>query len=385
MVGHEPASFILKATARCNLNCPYCYMFNLRDRSFAGRPPVMPREVVVAAAGRIAAQVRRLGRTKASVTFHGGEPLLAGPAWFRDAVAALRGAAPEVAFEFTVQSNGVLLTGEWLDLFADLGVVVALSVDGLPEVHNRTRVDHAGRGTYEATRRALERLNAHPAREQLFGGVLCVIDPSVSGAATYHHLRALGVDRMDFLLPLDHNWDAPPPRPGAYAEYLLPIFDAWWAENNPQVLVRMLFDIMKLLVGARQHIDSLGGAPVNIAVVETDGSLEPLDALRACRDGLTLTGLNVLRHDLWALQDTPVYQAAVAGQQGLDAIMCGGCALREVCGGGYLPNRYSAERGFANPSVYCLDLQRVILHVAQHIDRALPPAPAAGAPPVAWA
>ncbi|PTA68635.1 radical SAM protein [Deinococcus arcticus] len=382
MVGQEPASFILKATAHCNLNCPYCYMFNLRDRSFAGRPRVMPTGVVEAAARRIAAQVRRLGRQTASVTFHGGEPLLAGQDWFRDAVAVLREAAPEVAFEFTVQSNGVLLTRDWLDLFADLGVVVALSLDGLPEAHNRTRVDHAGRGTYDATRRAIERLNAHPARERLFGGVLCVIDPAVSGTATYHHLRGLGVDRMDFLLPLDHNWDAPPPQPGAYAAYLVPIFDAWWAENNPNVLVRMFFDIMKLLLGARQHIDSLGGAPVNIAVVETDGSLEPLDALRACRDGLTLTGLNVLEHELWALQGVPVYQAAVAGQRGLDALMCGACALREVCGGGYLPNRYSAATGFANPSVYCLDLQRLILHIAAQVDRALPPQPGA---PAAWA
>ncbi|SEJ00533.1 uncharacterized protein SAMN04488058_10376 [Deinococcus reticulitermitis] len=358
-------SFILKVTAACNLNCPYCYMFNLRDQTYLGRPRVMAPDVLAAAARRIGEHLAAQQLPETSVTFHGGEPLLAGRDWFREAVPELRRHAGSAQLRLGVQTNATLLDAAWLDLFAELGVSVSVSLDGTPEAHDQTRVDHAGRGTYRATERGLRLLLEHPARAQLFGGVLCVMDPQQSGLAIYRHFRALGIDRMDFLWPLAHNWDDPPARPGAFARYLIPVFDAWWDENDPRVLVRFFFDVLKLLLGGRHHIDALGGDPVNIAVIEVDGSLEPLDALRACGHGLTLTGLNVAHDPVAALGTVPLYQAAVQGQAGLHAGTCGQCDLREVCGGGYLPNRYSRARGFDNPNVYCMDLQTVILHVAR--------------------
>jgi len=47
---------------------------------------------------------------------------------------------------------------------------------------------------------------------------------------------------------------------------------------------------------------------------------------------------------------------------------CQACDLVRVCGGGYLPHRYSAANGFANPSVYCADLQHVIQHIQHRCD-----------------
>ena len=53
--------------------------------------------------------------------------------------------------------------------------------------------------------------------------------------------------------------------------------------------------------------------------------------------------------------------------------MCQSCPIVKVCGGGYLPHRYSLHRGFANPSVYCRDLTKLITHVRSSVLATIPP------------
>lgn len=40
-------SVLLKITNRCNLNCKYCYMYNLEDKSFKTLLGIMPEEVAI--------------------------------------------------------------------------------------------------------------------------------------------------------------------------------------------------------------------------------------------------------------------------------------------------------------------------------------------------
>ena len=46
---------------------------------------------------------------------------------------------------------------------------------------------------------------------------------------------------------------------------------------------------------------------------------------------------------------------------------CQECSLVTVCGGGYLPHRYSGGENFANPSVYCADLMKIINHIRKRV------------------
>jgi hypothetical protein len=55
------------------------------------------------------------------------------------------------------------------------------------------------------------------------------------------------------------------------------------------------------------------------------------------------------------------------------APQCRGCAVGQICGGGLYPHRYRAETGFANPSVYCADLYRLISHIRDRVRADLLP------------
>jgi uncharacterized protein len=359
-------TFILKATSTCNLRCGYCYMFEQADRSAEYQPPVMDSAVLRSAACAIAAYCAKFHQPKALIVFHGGEPTLAGPAWFRQAVQVFGAHMPAAcSTSFAMQTNGVLLNDDWVNLCAELEIGVSISLDGPPAVHDRQRTKATGAGSYRDAVAAIQRIQRHAGMQRLFGGVLCVVNPSEDGRAIYRHFRSLGIETMDFLLPVEANWDHPPSgcaSPTPFADYLIPIFDEWWSENNPKVRITYFDSLLHLLVGSRVHSDALGGDPLTMVVVDCDGSIEPVDSLRACGNGFTKLGLNTKADPIERAFQHPTFQLALAGQEGLCAT-CRRCELRDICGGGYLPSRFRQANGFDNTSVYCADLTKLIHHV----------------------
>src|SRR3954447_7374093 len=68
---------LLKTASRCNLNCTYCYVYNMGDDGWRSQPKRMSADVIDAVVG----QVGRLSHSQEhplSVVMHGGEPLLLG-------------------------------------------------------------------------------------------------------------------------------------------------------------------------------------------------------------------------------------------------------------------------------------------------------------------
>ena len=103
-------------------------------------------------------------------------------------------------------------------------------------------------------------------------------------------------------------------------------------------------------------------------VIETDGSLEQTDALKVAYDGAAHTGYHVLHHSLQDVMDDP---RAIGAAGGDVSPTCSACSVFDTCGGGLYPHRYRPGNGFANPSVYCHDLKRLIEHVSDRVERGL--------------
>ncbi|WP_131738481.1 FxsB family cyclophane-forming radical SAM/SPASM peptide maturase [Actinomadura roseirufa] len=353
--------FVLKVHARCDLACDYCYVFAMADQGWRDRPAQMPREVVDAAAARIGEHVRAHGLDAVRLVLHGGEPLLADTALLARAVRAVRAAAGGAAVEVAVQTNGTRLDEERLAALAGLDVRVGVSLDGDAAAQDRHRRLAGGRGSHARVAAGLGRLTA-PRFRHLFAGLLCTIDLRNDPVATYEALLAFAPPRMDFLLP-HGTWDAPPPGrdPAAagtpYAGWLLRIFDAWYPAGG--VEIRLFAEILQLLLGGRASSELLGVAPIGVAVVETDGSIEHSDLLKAVSATAPATGLHVARDSFDAVLAMPM---TVARQLGVDGLCdrCRACRWARVCGGGLYAHRYRSGTGYLNPSVYCPDLLALI-------------------------
>jgi uncharacterized protein len=363
--------FIVKVHSRCDLACDYCYMYPPADHSWRARPPVMPPHVVDRLAERIAEHVRGGRAPRINLLLHGGEPLLAGPAVLRSVVESVR-AAVDGEVVAGLQTNGLRLTKAHLELFAELEVSVGLSLDGPAAVHDRHRVDRRGRGSHAAAVRALELIRAADV-PGLFAGLLCVVDVSCDPVDTLEALLAHRPPTLDLLLP-HASWAAPPARPAApgphpgaeYGVWLAAAFDHWYGLRPPGPQVRLFQEILAALCGGPSASESVGLSPSGSVVIETDGGIEQVDALKTIYPGAAATGLDVFRHSFDDALAHPGIRARRIGAAAL-ADACRACELGAVCGGGFYAHRYRPGTWFKNPSVYCADLFHLISHVRERI------------------
>ncbi|MGH3170921.1 MAG: radical SAM protein, partial [Trebonia sp.] len=274
--------FIVKVHSRCDLKCDYCYMYEMTDQSWRDQPRAMSEQTADLAASRIADHARAHGLPEVTLILHGGEPLLAGRDLLTRLVTATRRAAgPGVAVHAAIQTNGVGLSEDYMSLFDELGVRVGVSVDGDQEAHDRHRRFSRGQGSYAAVSAGLDRLRRFP---HLYGGLLCTVDLRNDPIRTYRALVDFGPPKIDFLLPHGTWLDPPPGRTLApasipYADWLTEVFDDWYPK--PLTRIRLFEEIMQLLLGGGSGSEIAGLAPTRMVVIETDGSIEQEDTLKA--------------------------------------------------------------------------------------------------------
>jgi len=333
--------------------------------------------VVDAAIKRIHAYSSERGTRRVGIIFHGGEPLLAGQSFFRQFIdKANSELMPGIEPVFSMQTNGTLLDQSWLDLLRELNIEFGISLDGPEAVNDANRVDHRGRGSYARVQRAIELAMADPPPDDVFGGVLTVINLDADPLEVYDLYRKLGIRSADFLLPDGHynnlpaglTWES---TDTPYANWLIRLFDRWFSDDDATFRIPIFEDIIGLLLGAPVGMDDLGGTADGVIVIESDGTIEPVDVLKICGDRFTKTRFNVASSDISDVYQSELVRTYLAGGRIL-CKKCQLCPVQAVCGGGYLPHRYSAANGFDNPSIYCRDLMKLIISIRQTVVGVLP-------------
>lgn len=356
-------SLVVKVAERCNLKCSYCYMYEHGDTGYLRRPKFMSDETFNHLLYRMREYCDRRPSHRMSIGMHGGEPTLVGAARMDRFARMAKTVLGRRLKSINMQTNATLIDGEWVEVLRSHGIKAGVSIDGPPEIHDATRKTPTGHGSYAATIRGLRILQ----EGKVLGGVLCVINPAHSGLACYRHFRRLGVRHIDFLLP-DVTRDTKPMLYGGYgetpvADYLTPIFDEWYGEDDPRVVIRYFWSILRMMIGGRPLSDSLGNPLQSYLIIESDGSIQAVDTLRICEPGLPDSGLNVARHgfDDLALGLPLVHK--LAHEKINPCNTCLQCPDVPVCGGGYLPHRYKRSNGFDNPSAWCKDIRKLLQHI----------------------
>ncbi|WP_369237130.1 radical SAM/SPASM protein FxsB, inactivated metallohydrolase extension form [Streptomyces sp. R21] len=368
---------VLKIHSRCNIACDHCYMYEHADQSWRDRPVVISEETVTQIGLRLFSYTQAHRLDSIAVILHGGEPLLVGPTRLRRICEELtRILSPVTTVDLRMHTNGMLLHRRHLEVLREFGVKVGISLDGDQAANDRHRLDRRGKSSYEKVLRGIELLRS-PEYRHLFQGLLCTVDVANDPLAVHDALAALEPPRIDYLLP-HSTWDNPPPpgntdSPTPYADWLLRIFDRWQEQGRPME-VRTFDSVQSTLRGGPPLTEAMGLASSDLAVVETDGTIEQADSLKTAYDGAPATGYDVFHHTFEEYVRHPGVRARQLGIEGVSEI-CRRCPVVESCGGGLYAHRYSTERGFDNPSVFCADLRAFVDGVAERItDRPFAPA-----------
>ncbi|ALJ36348.1 MULTISPECIES: cyclophane-forming radical SAM/SPASM peptide maturase YhhB [Azospirillum] len=372
------SSFLVKIASRCNLDCDYCYMYHHADQAWRDMPRFLSPSHQTAFANRLVEYLGERAINRVAVIFHGGEPLLAGAEELAAFARLLRQTVGERAqIDVGLQTNGLLLTDEALDLLEEETISVSLSLDGPRDVNDRHRLTRRGGSSFDGAYAALERLCARPS---LFAGVIAVVDPEVPPSKILEFFDRHSPPKLDFLLP-DANHVRPPPGRDAdadlYLRWLVEAFDLWF-DRYAHLPLRLFEALLDAVAGLPSGTDAFGFGDVSLITIETDGTYHDLDVLKVTAEGATkLVG---------SLDDTPIGLAAGSPQMqrhrrllcpdGL-APKCRSCPEVDVCGGGSVPHRYAAD-GFAQPTVYCREMLGLIRHVRRRLAQTVVPA----APPL---
>ncbi len=135
---------VVQPTPFCNIACTYCYLPSREAKSVIALDTVRTLFSKIFASPYPAPEL--------TVIWHAGEPLVVPAAFYRvafDAIEALR--PPSLSVRHAFQTNGMLLTPEWCDLFKQYNVGVGVSIDGPKQLHDAHRVTRSGRGTFDRT------------------------------------------------------------------------------------------------------------------------------------------------------------------------------------------------------------------------------------------
>jgi uncharacterized protein len=142
---------VVQPTPFCNISCSYCY---LPQRNVT---TVMQQSTVT----NLFEQVFASGWTRDGLTviWHAGEPLVVPIAFYEEAFQAIEALRPStLQVRHSIQTNGMLITKEWCELFKKWNVGVGVSIDGPRELHDAHRVTRTGRGTFDKSMAGLRML-----------------------------------------------------------------------------------------------------------------------------------------------------------------------------------------------------------------------------------
>lgn len=157
--------FMLLPSSTCPARCVYC--FGPRQ---AG--PGMTGETLAAALAWMRGLDKLNGEKaggRSELVFHGGEPLLAGEAFYRSALPQIRRIFGDQDLSIGVQSNLWPLTEGLCELFAEYGIALGTSLDGPEGINDAQR----GRGYFRRTLAGIERARRHGLK---VGGI-CTFTP----------------------------------------------------------------------------------------------------------------------------------------------------------------------------------------------------------------
>jgi uncharacterized protein len=133
---------VIQPTPFCNINCSYCYLPQRADKT------VMQHSTIRVLFEQLFAS--SWASQELTVIWHAGEPLVVPPAFYESAFQTIAALCPSsVRVQHSMQTNGMLLSTEWCDLFKRWHVGVGVSIDGPRRVNDTHRLTRAGRSTFD--------------------------------------------------------------------------------------------------------------------------------------------------------------------------------------------------------------------------------------------
>lgn len=339
------------------------------DTGWKDLPHQISYETIDAVTGALSELSEKQNRPFA-VVLHGGEPLLLGYSKLEHLIFSLRDALPDEC-SISLQTNGILINKKILDLCSNTRTTISVSLDGPKDIHDKNRVGHTAKGTYDAVLKGLNLLREHLDSQFLFTGLLAVVDIESEPVEIYNFFKTLNPPSVDFIYRDGNHSRLPIGKQSLqsteYGQWIGKLLDVYLADSNP-IKIRILDDLIKLMLGGVGTKDGVGLTNYGVLIVDTDGTITKNDTLKSSFDRADRFSSNwsVHTHNLVEVLSSQEFAEYHASQRP-SSKTCYACPELSICGGGMTLHRWRDDNGYDNPSVYCSDQKYLINHIRRYL------------------
>ena len=351
--------FVVKLSKYCNLRCSYCYEFedlHKKERMNLGQIQEMFRHISTYAAEHNVDVVKFI--------WHGGEPFLFAPRFFRE-IAAAQAAIfdTSVAVSNTVQTNLTVLTEDMLSFIETGKFFSGLGVSFDP--YGSQRVDTRGRSRVETVTKNMQTLID---RRIPFGAITVVARDTLHAVSeTFKFFDALNLSHRFLPYYRSANPEQTQAHSLTYDEILLSyicLVDLWLVSMNAPgcypIMEYMIYAQSYIAGAAAEHFDY--GQHECVFIVDVDGSTWGVmgDYKPEAKYG------NIFEQDF-----SDVFASENRARQKAEINLrvtshCGSCEYYGACPGKYVPQATAEERRLIDARG-CI-VKEVISHILQRYE-----------------
>ncbi len=294
------------------------------------------------------------------ITFHGGEPLLAGAEFFKMALPTLQEGLSANQVSFNLQSNLWLLTAELCELFREYGVSVGTSLDGPEQINDAQR----GEGYFKRTKAGLELAQSYG----LPVGCICSFTPQsmpyVDEIIDFFVSEGLDLSIHASVPSLQHphvnNWALSPKEHG---KFLVQLVDRY-REDVDKIRISTLDSLCRSISRGHSDTCTFRDCLGEFLAVGPKGDIYPCQrfaGMGAYRLGNVSDGPS-----METLAETPVWRGFQKRQARIrDA--CRDCPSFDFCKGGCPYNVLAAENNLDDSprDPFCSAYRQVFAHITE--------------------
>jgi uncharacterized protein len=340
---------VIKAVGNaCNLRCSYCYSLDEHPDELR----VMSDELLERAMASIATQPK-----PPICLWSGGEPLLAGRAFFERVLRYQRQVAVSHQFINSIQTNGVMLDDAWINFLRQYNFQVGISWDGYLDNQRLTPADE------HTNHLVWQKLEQCRSWGLLIGVVMVAHHLNYQSIpADLVRLYELGI-RTILVKPFVGNNSTLSLAPVEYFELMCRTLDVWLAISDASWQIDHMSSYLNTLRGPVASCEFANECH-RFLTIEQNGDVTGCDFVWP----RPVLG-NVLQDDLLAICHSEVYRQ---WQERVTAVPreCLRCRWFSVCGGGCLHYRpYQKDSGWWGQYRLCQVRQHIWEYYSEQVAK----------------
>jgi uncharacterized protein len=329
--------FVKPVGALCNLECSYCYYLSKQGINKGNAAP-MTEELLE---HYILQQLETPSDEPILFSWHGGEPTLAGLAFFQKAVAIQKfHNHGKKRIINGIQTNGINLNDEWCRFFAEENFLVGISIDGPEALHNKYRSSKSGDASFKKVMDGYNLLKKYPIHTE----ILCVVNAHNVNypIEVYRFFKSLGTKYITFLpLVNQSNKSATGVTPdsvpaSSFGDFLIMVFDEWQEQDIGTIQIQLFEEAFRLAFKLDHTLCIFKKTCGRVPVLEKNGDFFSCDHFV---DENHLIG-NIHNTTLFSLLNDP--RQIAFGEKKFNSLptWCLTCEVLEMCHGECPKNRF---------------------------------------------